>query len=102
MKLQLGIVLIFALLDQTWAISGRKLAKGSRKDRKLILTLDRNQKYYRQEDRQRCELNSPGRNESTDERTNAETDNQDAVAENRIRDFQRFGTTVQQNQSAFE
>ena len=32
-------------------------------DRQLFLTLDRNQKFYRQEDRARCEFISPGRDE---------------------------------------
>jgi len=32
-------------------------------DRRLFLALNRNQKFYRQEDRQRCRLTSPGRNE---------------------------------------
>ena len=85
MKVGVILFLIFALAGKAFAVrEGRLLKRTAKNDRKLFLTLDRNQKFYRQEDRQRCEVISPGRNEQTHERANAAAADKNATAANRV------------------
>ena len=52
------IVLILLIAEMTFGRGG--LFQPRPADRSLFLTLDRNQQFYRNEDRMRCELTSPG------------------------------------------
>ena len=72
----LVLAVIFALAAAGAEARGGRV-RGAGAERRLFLSLNRNQKFYRQEDRQRCELSSPGGDEPHNERADAAADDQD-------------------------
>lgn len=59
MKVLILVAILGAVLGRA---AGRAGGSGAG-ERRLFLSLNRNQKFYRQEDRQRCGLTSPGGDE---------------------------------------
>ena len=72
------LILVVVLIGLAMARGAGRPGRAA--ERRLFLSLNRNQKFYRQEDRQRCGITSPGGNEQDHERTDAAANDEDPAA----------------------